>query len=132
MLAYILGITKRGQKGIANRVRSQRLPGRRDYKEGQLKGFPLGAKRLQIRAIEITNRDRDFNSGQGLQIGGEQETANGSVLLKRMFLKEFSCVHFISTKCVSCSLSSLLQSSFSYLKITHLLKVSIFSFYVFN
>ena len=100
MLAYVLGITKRGNKEITNRVRFQRLPGRRDYQQGQLKRFPLGAKRsgqrFQIGA-EITNQGkRDYKPGQGIQIGAEQEAANGSVLLKKMLLKGFSCVHFIS------------------------------------
>ena len=64
MLAYILGITKRGsfyelqigERGITNR--------------GKLKDFKSG-KRLQIEAREITNQDRGFKSGQGLQIGAE-------------------------------------------------------------
>ena len=64
----------------------------RDYKQGQLKGFQTGAKKLQIgegisnwgkdisnegrklqiEARQITNRGRDFKPRQGLQIGAEQ------------------------------------------------------------
>ena len=67
MLAYILGAgfrdSKSGQKGL---------------KYGQVKGFQIAAKRLQIGVgtfwdKEISNRGkRDFKLGQGLQIGGEQ------------------------------------------------------------
>ena len=56
MLAYILGITKRDNKGIANRGRFQglqigvrRIANRgslRHFKSGQ--GFHIGAKRFQI------------------------------------------------------------------------------------
>ena len=51
MLAYILGITKRDNKRIANRCKN-------NHKQGQLKGFQIGAKILQVVA-EITNWDRD-------------------------------------------------------------------------
>ena len=65
MLAYILGITKRGNKGIANRCKN-------NHKQGQLKGFQIGAKMLQIVA-EITNRGkRNYKPGQGFQTGAEQ------------------------------------------------------------
>ena len=57
MLAYILSITKRGSKGITSR-------GKRNYKQAQLKGFQIEAKRLQIRAREITNPGRDYKSVQ--------------------------------------------------------------------
>ena len=71
MLAYILGITKRGsfyelqigERGITNRGKLK------DFKSGQ-KDFKSG-KRLQIEAREITNQDRGFKLGQGLQIGAE-------------------------------------------------------------
>ena len=74
MPAYILGITKRGIKGITNRGRFQGLHigAQRDYKKGELKGFQIGAKRLQIGEREIANWGRDFKSGKGLQIGTEQ------------------------------------------------------------
>ena len=82
MLAYILGITKRGNKGITNRGRFLGLQigareitnrgslrdfksGQKDYKSGQ--GFQTGAKKFQIGA-EITNRGKtDYR--QGFQIG---------------------------------------------------------------
>ena len=84
MLAHILGITKRGNKGIINWGRFQELQieargitnrgslrdfksGQKDYKLGQ--GFQIGAKKFQIGA-EITNRDkRDYKSRQGFEIG---------------------------------------------------------------
>ena len=95
MLAYILGITKRGNKGITNlsrfyglQIRARGITNRgslrdfkseqKDYKSGR--SFKLGQRdlksgqRLQIGAREITNRSRDFNSGQGLQIGAEHNT----------------------------------------------------------
>ena len=56
--------------GIANRDK-------RNYKQGQLKGFQIGGKRLQIGAEisnqgkEISNWGRDDKSGQRLQIGAE-------------------------------------------------------------
>ena len=53
--------------------------GKRDYKQGQLQGFQIVAERLQIGAkrfhigAEIKNRgERNFKTGQGLQIGAEQ------------------------------------------------------------
>ena len=52
MLAYVLGITKRGNKGITN--------------WGQ-EGFQIGPR-------EITNLGKDFKSWQGLQILVEQIT----------------------------------------------------------
>ena len=63
MLWFILAIAKRGNKGITNR-------GKRDYKQGQLKGSQIGAKRLQIaaglrnRGKGISNQGRDYKSGQ--------------------------------------------------------------------
>ena len=86
MLAYILGITKRGNKGITNRGRFQGLQigasgitnrgslrnfksGQKDYELGQ--GFQIGAKRFQFGAA-ITNRGKgDCKLGQGFQIGAE-------------------------------------------------------------
>ena len=72
MLAYLLGITKRGNKGITNRGRCQGLQIRarkitnrgslrnfklreKNYKSGQR--FQIGAKRFQVGA-EITNWSR--------------------------------------------------------------------------
>ena len=72
MLAYLFGITKRGNKGITNRgrfqglqIRARKITSRgilrdfklrkKDYKSGQR--FQIGAKRLQVGA-EITNRSR--------------------------------------------------------------------------
>ena len=46
--------------------------GQRDYKQGQFKGFQIGAKRLQIGVgvlnwgKEILNQDRDYKSGQNI------------------------------------------------------------------
>ena len=81
MLAYILGITKRGNKGITNRGRFQGLQigargitnrgSLRDFKSGQ-KNYKSG-QRLQIEAREIINRGWDFKLGHGLQIGAEQD-----------------------------------------------------------
>ena len=79
MLAYILGITKRGNKRITNRRRFYGLQiGARGFtNRGSLRDFKLGQRdfksgqRLQIGAREITNQGRDFKSGQGLQIGAE-------------------------------------------------------------
>ena len=85
MLAYILGITKWGNKRITNRGRFQGLQtrargitnrgslrdfksGQKDYKSGQI--FQIRAKKFQI-GTEITKWGRDFKSGQGLQIGAE-------------------------------------------------------------
>ena len=69
-------IAKRGKKGITNRDRfwglrtgSRGITNRdsfRDSKSGE-KYYKLG-QRLQIGAREISNRVRDFRSGQGLQI----------------------------------------------------------------
>ena len=72
MLAYLLGIIKRGNNGITNRGRFQELQIRarkitnsgslrdfklrkKNYKSGQR--FQIGAKRFQVGA-EITNRSR--------------------------------------------------------------------------
>ena len=86
MLAYILGITKRDNKGIANRGRFQGLQigVRRIANRGSLRHFKSGQgisyvgqrdfksrQRLPIRARKITNRGRDFKLEQGLQIGVE-------------------------------------------------------------
>ena len=87
MLRYILGITKRSNKGIANQGRFWGLQigprevtyrdSLRDFKSGQKacksgQGFQIGTKRFQIGA-EITNQDRrDYKPGQGFQISAEQ------------------------------------------------------------
>ena len=65
--------------GLQNRaIRGLQIgKGFRDYKSGQKKhklgqGFQIEAKRFEIGA-EITNRgNKDFKSGQGLQIGAEE------------------------------------------------------------
>ena len=79
MLAYILGIKKRGNNGFTNwgrfyglqiGARSTANRGslrdfkseQKDYKSGQ--GFHIGAKRFQNGAREITNRGRDYKSVQ--------------------------------------------------------------------
>ena len=56
--------------------------GKRDYKQGQLQGFQIVAKRLQmgagisIQGKEIRNRGQnDLKSRQGLQIGAENPIA---------------------------------------------------------
>ena len=57
----IFWVTKRDNKGITNRGKKITNRGR-DFKSGQ--GFQIGA--------DITNRGkRGFKSGQGLQIGAE-------------------------------------------------------------
>ena len=83
----IFWFTKRGNKGIANRGRSQGLQiwarritnwsslrdfksGEKDYKSGQ-RDLKSGQK-LKIGESEISIRGRDFKSGQGLQIAVEQ------------------------------------------------------------
>ena len=81
MLAYILGIKKRGNKGITNRGRFQGLQiGARGITNRRcFKGFQIGLKRLQIGAqrfqigqrlqigaIETTNRGRDYKSVQNM------------------------------------------------------------------
>ena len=86
MVAYILGIAKRSNKGITSRGRFQGLQigargitnrgSLRDFKSGQI-NFKL-RQRLQIGAREITNRDRNLKSGQGLQIRAEQRAMNHS------------------------------------------------------
>ena len=94
MLAYILGITKLGIKRIrkSRQILGSTNRGKRVTNIGSLRDFILGQKkntnrgryfklgqrdfksgqRLQIRAIEITNRDRDLKLVLGLQIGAEQ------------------------------------------------------------
>ena len=42
--------------------------GKRDYKYGQLKGFQIEAKRLQIRAGILNKGKTDYKSRQGFQI----------------------------------------------------------------
>ena len=87
MLAYILGITKRGNKGITNlsrfyglQIRARGITNRgslrdfkseqKDYKSGR--SFKLGQRdlksgqRLQIGAREITNRGRDCKLVQNI------------------------------------------------------------------
>ena len=74
MLVYILGITKRVNKGITNRgqVSGTTKRGKRDYKQGQLKGFQIGTKRLQIGA-GISNRDKKIsNQGRDYKLGQER------------------------------------------------------------
>ena len=89
MLAYILGISKQGNKGITNlgwfyglQIRAKGItksgslrgfkPVPKDYKLGNR--FHIGAKRSQIGEKKITNWGMDFKSGQGLQIGAEHST----------------------------------------------------------
>ena len=93
MLAYISGITKLGIKRIRKlrQILESTNRGKRVTNIGSLRDFKLGQKntnrgryfklgqrdfksgqRLQIRAIEITNRDRDLKLVLGLQIGAEQ------------------------------------------------------------
>ena len=62
MPAYILGITKRGNKGIANRGSLKDFKSvQKDWKLEQV--FQIGAKRFQI-GTEITNRgSRDYKPG---------------------------------------------------------------------
>ena len=72
MLAYLLGITKRGNKGITNRgkfqglqIRARKITNRGSLRDFKLKGknykseqrFQIEAKRFQVGA-EITNRSR--------------------------------------------------------------------------
>ena len=45
--------------------------GKKDYKYGQLKGFQIEAKRLQIRAGILNKGKTDYKSRQGLQLGVE-------------------------------------------------------------
>ena len=74
MLAYILGIRKWGNERIINRgsLRGIANRGKRDYKQGQLKGLQIGAKRFQI-GVEIKNRGETvYKPAEGLQIGAEQ------------------------------------------------------------
>ena len=71
-----MGITNRGKYGLqigAGREITNR--GRMYYKLGQVKRLQIGAKGLQNaaeitnRGKRITNRGRDYKTGQGLQIG---------------------------------------------------------------
>ena len=88
MLAYILGITKWGSKGITNRdrfyglqIESRGITTTRsltDFKSGQ-KYYKSG-QGFQIGAIDITNRGRNFKSRQGLQIGAEHRKRNISLV----------------------------------------------------
>ena len=66
MIAYILGITNGAIRGLKiAQVLGTTNRGKRDYKQGQLKGFQIEANLLQIMAKryqigeEITNQDRD-------------------------------------------------------------------------
>ena len=76
----IFWFTKRGNKGIANRGRSQGLQiwARRITNWGSLRDFKSGEKdyksgqKLKIGENEISIRGWDFKLGQGLQIGVEQ------------------------------------------------------------
>ena len=60
MLAYILGITKRGKKGITNR--------------GTFLGLQIGARGIinRGRLRDYKLEQRNYKPGQGLQIGAEQ------------------------------------------------------------
>ena len=50
MLAYILGISKQGNEGITNYGLQIGTRGIANRQIGQLKGFQIGEKRLQIEA----------------------------------------------------------------------------------
>ena len=82
MLAYILGITKRGNKRITNRARFQRLQiwargirnrgslrdfksWQKDYKSGQR--FHVRAKRFQVGKVIANRGKRCQKLGQGFQ-----------------------------------------------------------------
>ena len=64
MLAYILGITKRGNKGITKRYRfwGLQIGARGITNKGNLKDFKLGQK-------DYKSGERDIKSEQRLQIG---------------------------------------------------------------
>ena len=64
MLAYILGITKRGNKGITKRYRfwGLQIGARGITNKGNLKDFKLGQK-ITNRGKEISNRSSDYKSG---------------------------------------------------------------------
>ena len=65
MLAYILGITKRGNKGITNRGRFSglQIEARGITSMGSLRDFKSGQKRLKTR-VGISNWARDHKSVQ--------------------------------------------------------------------
>ena len=81
MLAYILEITKHGNKGLKNRDSLKYFKlGQKYNKLGQ--GVQTGEKRFQIGA-EITNRGkRDYILVQGFQIGSEHSAAFCSISLQ--------------------------------------------------
>ena len=88
MLAYILGITKRGNKSITNRDRFQglQIEARGITNRGSLRDFKSGEKvqigaEISNRGKEISSRGRDYKSGQGLQIGSEQLSGLSKVSL---------------------------------------------------
>ena len=98
MLAYILEIIERGNKGTTNRGRFKGLQigargianrgSLRYFKSGQ--GFQIEAKRFQI-GLEITNRGNgDYKSGQGLQIGAEQVFLRYIKEINRLIIKGIS------------------------------------------
>ena len=73
MLVYILGITKWGNKEIANRGKVQGLQIRERMitNRGSFTDFKSG-KKITNRGKETSNRgNRDYKPGQGLQIGAE-------------------------------------------------------------
>ena len=57
MLAYILGITKQGNKGIAN--------------WGKFYGLQIGAREIRNEGslMDLKSRQKDYKLGQGFQIG---------------------------------------------------------------
>ena len=64
MLAYILGITKRGNKGITKR--------------DKISGLQIGAWGITNRGNnEFKSRQRDIKSGQRLQIGAREILIRG-------------------------------------------------------
>ena len=65
-------VTKRGNKGITN-------PGKKDFSNrGSFRDFKSGERDFKLRQILkigvrwISNWDRDYKSGKGLQFGAEQ------------------------------------------------------------
>ena len=105
------GLQSRQVLGITNR-------GKRDYKQGQLKGFQIGAKRLQIRARilnrgkEISNRGRNLTLGQErLQIGaGIKNRGKDCKSVKNNF-----CHVFLLTNIgINCNIVCLLLFSVQY------------------
>ena len=87
MLVDILGTSKRGKKGVTNRGRFQGL------QIGARSITNRGSLKISNQSNKITNRgrdflgQRDFKSGQGLQIGAEHT-------LKKIHIKN-NTLHFI-------------------------------------